>query len=127
MHTREIAEEYRLTHWAGIMRDRQESGLSIRAYCEQVGFHENSYYYWQKKLREAACEVTYAKPETEDPVRAVFAKVELPGMAAKLPVRTDSGENQISIDTGTVRLIAGGGYPVEKLAALIEVVTRTCL
>ena len=55
MNTRTIAAEYRLAHWAGIMRERQESGLSIRAFCEKAGFHENIYFYWQRKLREAAC------------------------------------------------------------------------
>ncbi len=53
MNTKEIATKYRLTHWAGIMHDRVESDLSIRAYCKQSGFHENIYYYWQRKLREA--------------------------------------------------------------------------
>jgi len=27
MNTRDIAAEYRLAHWAGIMREREESGL----------------------------------------------------------------------------------------------------
>lgn len=57
MTTKEIATEYRLTHWAGIMRERIESGQSIRAYCKQAGFHENIYYYWQRKLREAGAEI----------------------------------------------------------------------
>ena len=55
MNTREIATEYRLTHWAQKMHERRERGLSITAYCKQQGFHENVYYYWQRKLREAAC------------------------------------------------------------------------
>ena len=55
MNTREIAEEYRLSHWSEKMRERQELGLSIKAYCEQQGFHENIYYYWQRKLRKTAC------------------------------------------------------------------------
>ena len=45
MNTREIATEYRLSHWAQVMRERIESGLSIKAFCENVGFHENIYYY----------------------------------------------------------------------------------
>ena len=56
MNTREIAAEYRLSHWAQVMRERSESGLSIKAFCENAGFHENIYYYWQRKLRESACE-----------------------------------------------------------------------
>lgn len=55
MNTREIAAEYRLSHWAQIMRERQESGMSIKSFCKSAGFHENVYYYWQRKLREAAC------------------------------------------------------------------------
>ena len=55
MDTREVAAEYRLSHWAGIIKERRESGLSVRAYCKTTGRHENTYFYWQKKLREAAC------------------------------------------------------------------------
>ena len=66
MKTREIAEEYRLSHWAGIMQERQASGLSIKAFCKNAGFHENAYYYWQRKLREAAVtELTERNPGKE--------------------------------------------------------------
>ena len=55
MNTRSIAADYRLTHWAQIMRERADRGISIRLYCEQAGIHENTYFYWQRKLREEAC------------------------------------------------------------------------
>lgn len=54
MNTREIAAEYRLAHWADIMKDRLASDLSVKDFCKTAGFHENVYYYWQRKLREAA-------------------------------------------------------------------------
>ena len=54
VNTREIAQEYRLSHWSEIMRERQDSGMSIRGYCKSIGLHENVYYYWQRRLREAA-------------------------------------------------------------------------
>ena len=44
MNTREIASEYRLSHWAEIMRRRGESGQSIKAFCESAGFHQNVYF-----------------------------------------------------------------------------------
>ena len=66
MNMREMAVEYRLTHWAQIMRERKESGLNIKAYCEQQGFHENVYYYWQRKLREAAIKKISAKEHEAD-------------------------------------------------------------
>jgi hypothetical protein len=54
MNTRESATEYRLSHWAQVMHDRVNKGLTIREYCESVGIHQNTYFYWQHKLREAA-------------------------------------------------------------------------
>jgi len=56
MNTRKIAAEYRLAHWTQIMHRKRESGLSAKAFCENEGIHENVYYYWQQKLRSAACE-----------------------------------------------------------------------
>ena len=55
MNTRDIASEYRLAHWAQVTRERADKGLSVRAYCQENGIHENTYFYWQRKLREAAC------------------------------------------------------------------------
>lgn len=55
MNTRDITSEYRLAHWAQIARDRSDRGLTVKAYCEENGIHENTYFYWQRKLREAAC------------------------------------------------------------------------
>jgi transposase-like protein len=63
INTRLIAKEYRLEHWAQVMRERNESGTSIRAYCESVGLHENVYYYWQRKLREVAAQAIEITPQ----------------------------------------------------------------
>ena len=54
MNMREMTKEYRLSHWAERMAERQASGLSITAYCLREGMHEKRYYYWQRKLREVA-------------------------------------------------------------------------
>jgi len=64
MNTREIAKEYRLSHWAEVVRERRASGLSVKEYCKTGGFHENNYYYWQRKLREAACEELAARAQS---------------------------------------------------------------
>jgi len=36
-NAKEIATEYRMAQWAGIMRERAESGLSIVKYCAREG------------------------------------------------------------------------------------------
>ena len=51
-----VREEYRMQHWVGIIRERQESGLTVRDYCAQHGIAEKTYYYWLRKLRAAAAE-----------------------------------------------------------------------
>jgi len=40
----------------GIIRERKNSGLSVKSFCEKAGIQKSLYYYWQRKLREGACE-----------------------------------------------------------------------
>jgi putative transposase len=37
------------------MQERRNSGQSIKDFCQSAGISRNAYFYWQKKLREAAC------------------------------------------------------------------------
>ena len=54
MDVRQATAEHRLSHWSEVIKERQESGLTVKAYCESIGIHTNIYYYWQKKLRAKA-------------------------------------------------------------------------
>jgi putative transposase len=105
VNTRHIAADYRLTHWAQIMRDRAEKRLSIRLYCEQAEIHENTYFYWQRKLRDAACSgiQTTAAPDMkslvpkgwtalsvkEEPLQAQGLTVEVSGCRIRVLADTD--------------------------------------
>lgn len=111
MNTRAIAAEYRLSHWGQIIRERMESGLSVRAYCENAGFHENVYYYWQRKLREAACE--QLSPQG-------FTEVQLPDSSTQLALPEKSRSGQICVETNGMHITADSSYPVEKLGALLR-------
>ena len=63
--TRDLAEEYRMSHWAGIIKEQQESGMSKKAYCESIGIRANMFYYWQRKLREVVCQELVQNQESE--------------------------------------------------------------
>ena len=52
----EVRNGYRMEQWRQIIQDCQESGLSNKAYCEQHGISEKTYYYWLRKLRTAVME-----------------------------------------------------------------------
>ena len=55
MTSKEMAYQYRLSQWSALAQERGELGISIRAFCAMKGFAENTYYYWQRRLRDAAC------------------------------------------------------------------------
>ena len=124
MNTREIAVEYRLSHWAQIVQDRCDSGLSIKEYCENAGIHENAYYYWLKKLRGAACEgLMRTQSGSTSMVPSGFAEVKLP-IPSAMPPLSGTCHSQVSIETAGLRITADGEYPVSKLAELLREVTR---
>ena len=129
MNTRKIAAEYRLAHWTQIMHRKRESGLSAKAFCENEGIHENVYYYWQQKLRSAACE-QMAEMQSEQVERKLvpsgFAELKIvkaydPPM---LPEHATQGE--IRIDIAGIRISADSTYPSEKIAALLGLFKQPC-
>lgn len=69
MNTRKITSEYRLSQWTQILQERQVSGLSIIDFCQEKGISKNTYFYWQRKLREVAC--TELSKNTEESVNLV--------------------------------------------------------
>ena len=117
MNTREIAKEYRLSHWARIMQDRVESGLSIEAFCKTAGFHPNVYFYWQRKLREATC---------QDLRPAQDKKVIPHGWAVCLPTKPGSKESSVSIEIGKFRVVAGHESDVDQLEKIFRVLASLC-
>jgi len=120
MNTKAIKEEYRLAHWAGIICKRRESGLSIKAFCKNAGFHSNIYYYWQKKLREMVCEELVKSHSDETSITPVsFAEVKL----IKSPLNAlpaSELHSQVSIEAAGVRITAGEAYPADKLVTLLR-------
>lgn len=55
MTTREITHQYRLSQWTEIIRECRSSGQTVKNWCEEHNVSDKSYYYWLKKVREAAC------------------------------------------------------------------------
>ena len=55
MNTRDVAAEYRMAQWTQTIQARVQSGQSIKEFCASAGISRNAYFYWQRKLREAAC------------------------------------------------------------------------
>jgi hypothetical protein len=125
INTREIAEEYRLTHWARIMQERAQSGMYIKDFCKQAGICQNTYFYWQRRVRAAACE-HLVKPEAVQKSLSFGGFTEV--MVAEPPVSLPPAEPapQLQIEYAGIVISADSGYPVKMLAALIQELRRPC-
>lgn len=55
MDTQKIATEIRLSGWGESVKERIASGQTVDAFCAEKGISKTTYYYRQKKVREAAC------------------------------------------------------------------------
>lgn len=122
MTTKEMTYQYRLAQWSELAKERVELGLSIRAYCGMKGFAENTYFYWQRRLREAA------RPQLE----VGQASLPVPGFvevalspAPEAP-ETQAPAGQLQVQINGIRLSADSSYPPEKLAALLQALRRPC-
>lgn len=56
-----IRDDYRLQTWAQTVQACRNSGMTNRAFCRQQGIPEKTYYYWLRKLRNAAAETSQPK------------------------------------------------------------------
>ena len=131
INTREVAAEYRLSYWAQIVQKRTRSGSSIRAYCKQIGISENTYFYWQRRLRKAACE-QLVKFESEQksitqPCFVEIAIAEKPELTVLgTPSAPASPTSHLHIKAAGVEITAESTYPPERLAALLRELGRPC-
>ena len=83
MDTKQVARQYRLEKWSSLITERQNSGLNVREFCKERNIKEHIYYYWLKRIREAACK---SMPTVSAPVFApvTLAEVKIPDQLKKL-------------------------------------------
>ena len=80
-----------------MLRQRKESGLSVKEWCQEQGMAEHIYYYRLRKLRQAACTAL----EQAQPVQLseVLLAPKPEESHAKLRLTTKNGTLEI-VDTG---------------------------
>ena len=88
----EVRNGYRMEQWREIIQECQKSGLSNKAYCQQQGISEKTYYYWLRKLRTAAVEqaapqIMEVKTERGEQPEEVYIRYR--GAELRLPGETD--------------------------------------
>ncbi len=92
--TREGRREF----WRGLIAQQQQSGVSVRAFCQQQGTTEYSFYQWRKRLAQQL-PVKFALVETSRSAAASVAGVEVI-LASGERLRITPG-----IDSDTLRMV----------------------
>ena len=88
----QVRNGYRMEQWKQIIQDCQKSGLSNKAYCQEQGISEKTYYYWLRKLRtaaveQAAPEIMELEPEVDERREVLY--IRYGGAELTLPAETD--------------------------------------
>jgi len=85
MDVQKATHEIRLQQWIGIIKECRDSGKTVKNWCEENGISEKSYFYWQRRAREAACQELTAyqeqrvtKTEPNDTNIPVFTECRIP-------------------------------------------------
>lgn len=91
------------------------SGQTVNAFCEEKGISRATYYYRQKKVREAACtELVRAQNREDGPVPSGWMQ-----LAGAEPVTV--AESSLTIEVGGFHITVNGETDVELLAKVCRV------
>jgi transposase len=97
--------------WRTTLRRWRSSGLSVRAYCEQQGLAEPTFYAWRRSIEE------------RDAAAVRFVPVQVvPEPRSETPPESSAGALELMVGTGR-RLRIGPGFDaptLRRLLALLE-------
>lgn len=109
MDTRLATTQIRLVNWAGIIKARNESGLTVKEYCSQNGLSKGAYFYWLRKLRTAALE----------PAGDRFVELQTPVQEAEGESSASAGS--VTVELGNARLHVTDPSARDTLTMILEV------
>lgn len=93
MEVQKLTHEVRLQHWSRIVSECRSSGKSIKTWCSEQHINLKTYYYWQKRICQAACRelsLTTTPGLSDLPVQSgpLFAELSMPSPVAGKPAIT---------------------------------------
>ncbi len=110
MDTQLVATQMRHRSWMEDYARQQDSGLTVKAWCQENGITQKTFYYRLKVLREEACSLMNMEPnKTAVKPAPEFVRVGLPaaGSTSGIRIKLDSAEISISPDASNehVRMV----------------------
>ena len=113
MDTKLLTRQYRLQKWAKLIAERSDCGLTIQAFCRERGISRNAYFYWLKRVRQAACQTL---PTAE---RTRFAPLEISPVAVPSP-----NSETLTLRYGKISLDVYESTPPQLLKNTLAVLLR---
>lgn len=95
------------------LKERHDSSLTVKAFCEKQGLNIKSYYYWQKLIRDEAGKT----------LSNTIVPVNLPKEAAALKTCADH-PSSMTIHYGRFSLEAGNNTSIEQLEQTLKMFIR---
>jgi hypothetical protein len=87
---KQLKQKYRIQQWAEVVAECQQSDMPVRTWCAEHGICRQTYYFWQKRVREAAFanaltaqgSMGIAPPVRQEPAQTQFVQI-APGGPAR--------------------------------------------
>lgn len=108
----DLKHEVIADRWAALIKERTESGMTIKEWCQKRNIKESQYYYWLKTLRKE--ETGSGKMEQK-----VSPYVELPVVCGKQQVPPQGGAAAI-IRKGDISIEVAESAFAEFLSKVME-------
>ena len=135
MNLKSIKYQTQIQKWTQIVQKRNQSGLRILDFCAQEGITKDAYYYWLRRVREAALEsqtgidVVDTKPRLVNITPALPAEEPSPIQCdgISLPVVSSDANTfstQLTITVGKAIVGVNQNTPKELLSSVMEVLAR---
>ena len=121
-----ITHEIRRDHWATLVLECNNSGMSKKAWMEAHHINEKQFYYWQRRLRkEAACELKETALSAAAPA-VNFAEISLPPATQTVPVVNEAPAVRVDavLRAGNMTLEVSNSLSPALLAALLQVMAH---
>ena len=86
-----------------MLQERIQNGQSIKDFCMSVGISRNTYFYWQRKLREAACTELAVREQARETklVPGGWARLETPNAQVPAAVSVEINGCRIEVTAET--------------------------
>ena len=107
MNTKLATTKIRINEWAVIIKDCKTSGMKVDEYCQQHDISRDAYYYWLRKVKEAALQ------------QAVFIELPIP---QNQPIPTTDFAVQMFVKVAGAELGINNETPIELLTKILEVI-----